>query len=248
MKRTELDRNILTVEKFLDAAAEPDLAIVLEGFGINVERVNELETLLQNVKQRRLETDVQLARQKSLTVRKDQLKRDLNTQIRRLTDLIRSRYPKASWLSQLGLETRYQTVTTPGETNGANENGEAVGSESSRRKAVRRGKSEAEYRSMCFILLENLSELDPDVIDFLISRGWTEERISGVKALLAEFSASCEVRDSNRRLYFQKEAELGLAVKSLRDRYRSYSRQTRLEADGHPSGQKLVAATSGWTR
>ena len=245
MKRTELDQNILTVEKFLDAAAEPDLALMLEGFGVNTERRGALEMLLQNVKQRRLETDVQLARQKGLTERKGQLRRELNTQIRLLMDLIRSTYPKASWLSQLGMETRYKTVDAPDEKKGDEASSHR---ERSRKKAVPRGRSEAEFRGMCFVLLENLSELKPEVTAFLSDRGWTAERIAGLKAMLVAFSAACENRDSHRRLYRQKEVELAKAVKDLRDRYRNYARQVRLGTDDTPRGEKLAAAATGWTR
>ena len=247
MKRTELDRNILTVEKFLDAATEADLAVILERFGIGGERLDELGALLQSVKNARLVSDLQLGRQKALTSRKDELKRKLSNEISRLADLIRSRYPKAKWLSQLGLETRYATVDPPLENASPPSGEESPESGGVRRKAVPRGRSEAEFRGRCFVLLENLSELDVEVLAFLSGRGWTTERIDGVKALLAEFVAVCEERDSNRRLSRQANTGLTLAVKSLGDLYRSYARQLRVEAGDDPAGQKLVAATTAWS-
>ena len=161
MKRENLDRNILKVEKFLDAASEADLGAMLAGMGISGERLTELESKLQAVKAARLQSDLQLGRQKDLTVRKDQQKQTLQNEVRRLSDLIRSHYPGASWLSSLGLETRYRTVS-PQPSNEAAANGETVTSESvtPRRVAVKRTTSEAEFRGRCYQLMENIDDVE----------------------------------------------------------------------------------------
>ena len=236
MKRILLDRNILTVEKFLDAASEADLAARLESFGINNQRIDELDTLVANVKQLRLESDVQRARQKNRTAHKEQQKRILQHEITRLVNLIRSAYPKASWLSQLGLETRYHMINRPADG----------GEDQLIRKAVRRSTSEAEFRGRCYVLLENLDELDVEVLAFLNGRGWSRERMEAAKTLLQNFVDACENRDSHLRLSRQKNAQFAEAVIALRDHYRSYSRQVRGEAGDDPMGQKLSAAAKAW--
>ena len=237
MKRTQLDRNMLTVEKFLDAAIEADLAVMLESYGINIDRLIELETLLGDVKQRRLESDMQTALQKDRTARKAKQKRALQSEIVRLSDLIRSMYPQATWLSQLGLETRFQTVNRSSDGN----EGESV------KRATRSSRSEAAFRGKCHVLLENLDDLKPEVLESLSSRGWTAERIAAAKTLFADFVRICEERDSYLRISRQKSAELAEAIHALSSRYRSYARQVRIEAGHDPQSKKLTAATQSWS-
>lgn len=248
MQRTILDRNILKVEKFLDAAGEPDLGAMLADFGIGGERLAELTAMLQTVKTARLRSDVQLSRQKDLTARKDERKRTLQAEVARLSDLIRSRYPEAAWLSSLGLETRYQTVKDETQKGSEPIPDSENTTAKTRPKAVRRGKSEAEFRSRCFLLVENVTEVDASIQEFLNGRGWTAERIANLKTLLAEFLAACEARDRNLRLARQRNAELAEAIRILEVTYRSFSRQARSEAGDDALGQKLEAATAAWTK
>ena len=273
MQRTKLDRNVLKVEKFIDAAGEADLALVMEGFGINAERLTELGQMVSEVKTARLRSDLQLARQKELTAQKDALKSALQEEITRLSDLIRSQYPKAPWLSSLGLETRYATVvakpaaTETGETgqgqtgetgeaqtgegqNGEGQNGEGqtnepqTGEPQARRRAVRRKQTEAALRGTWSQLLENIVELNESVGLFLAGRGWTGERIANLKTMFDAYATASEARDSAMRITRARSAELAEAVEALETRYRSYTRQIRTESGSDPLGQKLKSAAT----
>ena len=227
MQNVALEQNILRVQKFLDAAIEPDMAEVLARLGLDPLRLESLSAGLIEVKTANLKTDLLLSQQKDQTARKAELKQALQLEIARLIDLIRSEYAKDPILTALGLASRYETVTA--------DDGKA------QRRPGQKSQSEASQRSRWTQLLDNIDGLAQEPRDFLAGRGWGPERITQVRSQLEAYAAACEARDSTMRLYREQSAILNELAKKLETTYRSYSRQVRREAGRNPLGLKLKA-------